>query len=72
MMVLKYHLGPPVVALTYYYVFYRLPFPVIGIIGFTAGTSIDYKTWEILNASLALLLYINFLVDPLIYFLRTR
>ena len=53
-------------------IFCRLPFPVIGIVGFTSASKIDYFTWEIINAILALLLYVNFLVDPVIQFLRIK
>ncbi len=53
-------------------IFCRLPFPVIGIIGFTSASRIDFITWEIINGTLALLLYLNFVVDPLIYFLRMK
>ena len=53
-------------------IFCRLPFPIIGIIGFTSASKIDYITWEIINGTLSLLLYVNFLVDPVIYFLRMK
>ncbi len=51
-------------------IFCRLPFPIIGIIGYTSSTQIDYGTWEIINGTLAFLLYVNFLIDPVIYFMR--
>ncbi len=51
-------------------IFCRLPFPIIGIIGYSHATKIDYGTWEIINRSLAFLLYMNFLVDPVVYLVR--
>ncbi len=53
-------------------IFCRLPFPIIGIIGFTSASKIDFITWEIINGTLSLLLYLNFMVDPVIYFLRMK
>ncbi len=53
-------------------IFCRLPFPIIGIIGYSAASKIDYGTWEIINRTLAFLLYVNFLVDPVIYFVRIK
>ncbi len=50
-------------------IFCRLPFPITGIIGFVAPAElIQPNTWYVLNAVLSLILYCNFLADPLISF----
>jgi len=46
-------------------VFFRLPFPLMGMIGIQIMS-------PLVDASIVLLLYLNFFIDPIIYFLRMR
>ncbi len=50
-------------------IFCRLPFPLANIVGLSI---VDPQDYIILHPSLLLLLFGNFLVDPIIYFTRMR
>ncbi len=50
-------------------IFCRLPFPLANIVGLSI---VDPQDYIILHPSLLLLLFGNFLVDPIIYFTRMK
>ncbi len=48
------------------------PFKYLNVFDILSAFQIDYGIWEVINGTLAFLLYVNFLVDPVIYFVRIK
>ena len=53
-------------------VFFWFPFPLVGLLGVSISSIRDPVTWKVLNAAISVLLYVNCLVDPLIFILRVN
>lgn len=52
--------------------FFRIPFPIFGIIGVAFVHSMSTNIYYICNAGVIFLLHLNCLIDPIIYISRTR